>query len=169
MSDVRTANLLGALVLALDDDISAATAQATDHGAAFPAALVCIHWQPGCTIEELRQKLRLSHSGTVRLLDRLEADGAIERQSGRDGRSVALGLSAQGRRRVRAILEARHGVLSEALAPLSPAERRELGPLLEKVLAGITRDVTHADQVCRLCDEASCPAERCPVECAVTR
>ena len=169
MSDVRTANLLGALVLALDDDISAATAAATDHGAASPAALVCIHWQPGSTIEELRQKLRLTHSGTVRLLDRLEADGAIERQPGRDGRSVALTLSTQGRRRVRAILEARRAVLAGALAPLTPAERRELGSLLEKVLAGLTRDAEHADQVCRLCDEAICPAQRCPVECAVTR
>jgi DNA-binding MarR family transcriptional regulator len=105
----------------------------------------------------------------VRLLDRLEEDGAIERQQGRDGRSVALTLSAQGRRRVRAILDARRVVLAEALAPLSQTERRELGSLLEKVLAGITRDAEHADQVCRLCDEASCPAERCPVECAVTR
>jgi MarR family transcriptional regulator, negative regulator of the multidrug operon emrRAB len=169
MSDARTANLLGALVLALDDDISAATAAATDHGAAFPAALVCIHWQPGSTIEELRQKLRLSHSGTVRLLDRLEEDGAIERRQGRDGRSVALTLSAQGRRRVREILEARRTVLAGAVAPLSQGERRELGSLLEKVLAGLTRDAGHADQVCRLCDEAVCPAERCPVECAVTR
>ena len=169
MSDVRTANLLGALVLALDDDISAATAAATDHGAASPAALVCIHWQPGLTIEELRQKLGLTHSGTVRLLDRLEADGAIERRQGRDGRSVALTLSVQGRRRVRAVLEARHSVLAAALSPLSQAERRELGTVLEKVLAGITRDAEHADQVCRLCDEATCPIERCPVECAVTR
>jgi len=169
MSDSRTANLLGALVLALDDDISAASAAATDHGAASPAALVCIHWQPGSTIEQLRQKLKLSHSGTVRLLDRLEEDGSIERQQGRDGRSIALTLSAQGRRRVRAILDARRAVLAGALGPLSQGERRELGSLLEKVLAGVTRDAEHADQVCRLCDEAICPAERCPVECAVTR
>src|SRR5438477_693971 len=146
MSDSRTANLLGALVLALDDDISAATAAATDHGAASPAALVCIHWQPGSTIEALRQKLKLSHSGTVRLLDRLEADGALERRPGRDGRSVALTLSVQGRRRVREILEARRALLTEALTPLSPSERRTLGSLLEKVLSAITRDADHADQ-----------------------
>jgi DNA-binding MarR family transcriptional regulator len=169
MSDARTANLLGALVLALDDEVSAATAAATDHGAAFPAALVCIYWQPGSTIEELRQKLKLSHSGTVRLLDRLEEDGAIERGQGRDGRSVALTLSPQGRRQVRAILEARQEVLTAALTPLSTTERRTLGSLIEKVLAGVTRDAGHADQMCRLCDEGSCPAERCPVECAVTR
>ena len=156
-------------MVALDDDISAATAAATEHGAASPAALVCIHWQPGSTIEALRQKLKLSHSGTVRLLDRLEEDGAIVREPGKDGRSVALTLSAQGRRRVRAILEARSAVLSEALAPLSQAERRELGSLIEKVLGRITRDAEHADQVCRLCDEAVCPMERCPVECAVSR
>lgn len=169
MSDVRTANLLGALVLALNDEVGAVTAAATDHGAAFPAALVCIHWQPGSSIEELRQKLGLSHSGTVRLLDRLEEEGAIERRQGRDGRSVALTLSAQGRRQARAILEVRRGVLAAALGRLSAAERRELGALVEKMLAGVTRDAGHADQICRLCDEEACPAERCPVECAVTR
>jgi MarR family transcriptional repressor of emrRAB len=169
MSDARTANLLGALVLALDDEVSAATAAATDHGAAFPAALVCIHWQPGSSIEELRQKLGLSHSGTVRLLDRLQEDGAIERGQGRDGRSVALTLSAKGRRQARAILEARQGVLAAALGRLSPAERREMGSLIEKVLAGMTRDAGHADRICRLCDEAGCSPEQCPVEWAVTR
>lgn len=166
MTDARTTNLLGALVLALGDDVSTATSAATDHGAAFPAALVSIHWQPGSTIEELRRKLGLSHSGAVRLLDRLEEDGAIERRAGRDGRSVALTLTTQGKRQTRAILAARRAVLASAVRRLSPAERRSLEGLMEKMLAGVTRGRDHADRICRLCDEDVCAIDRCPVECA---
>jgi DNA-binding MarR family transcriptional regulator len=166
MTDARTANLLGALVVALDDDITAAISAATDHGAAFPAALVSIHWQPGSTIEALRRKLGLSHSGTVRLLDRLEADGSIERRAGKDGRSVSLALSDKGRRQVRSILASRRRVLAKTLERLSPGERRTLAGLLETMLGEVTRDRTHADRICRLCDEGACSLADCPVEAA---
>src|SRR2546427_8823017 len=72
MPDPRSANLLGAAVTALNDELEAATASGAEHGAAFPAALVSVHWAPGLSIEQLRRILGLSHSGTVRLLDRLE-------------------------------------------------------------------------------------------------
>jgi hypothetical protein len=81
MSDARTTNLLGAAVTALNDELEAATTSAAEHGAAFPAALVSVHWTPGLSIEQLRRVLGISHSGTVRLLDRLEREGAVERPS----------------------------------------------------------------------------------------
>jgi DNA-binding MarR family transcriptional regulator len=115
MSDARTTNLLGAAVTALNDELEAATASAAEHGAAFPAALVSVHWAPGLSIERLRRILGLSHSGTVRLLDRLEREGAVERKAGRDGRSVAVHLTAQGRRHVRTILDRRRSVMGSAL------------------------------------------------------
>jgi hypothetical protein len=110
MSDARTTNLLGAAVTALNDELEAATASAAEHGAAFPAALVSVHWAPGLSIEQLRRILGLSHSGTVRLLDRLEREGAVERKAGRDAHSVAVHLTAQGRRHVRTILDRRRPV-----------------------------------------------------------
>ena len=167
MADARTANLLGAAVTAFNDELEAATASAAEHGAAFPAALVSVHWAPGLSIEQLRRILGLSHSGTVRLLDRLEREGAVERKAGRDGRSVAVHLTAQGRRHVRIILERRRSVMGSALALLGPAEQDQLRHLVEKLLAGMTRGREHADHVCRLCDEAACPIAACPVECAV--
>ena len=167
MPERRTANLLGALVTALQDELSTATERAAAHGAAFPAALVSIHWGPGLSIEALRRILGLTHSGTVRLLDRLEADGAVARNTGRDGRTVALTLTAAGRSQVRAILGSREQVLSDALALLTRGEQGQLRQLLEKLLGGLTRDRDHSDHICRLCDEESCPDERCPVGCAV--
>jgi DNA-binding MarR family transcriptional regulator len=167
MADRRTTNLLGALVTALHDEFAAATEAAATHGAAFPAALVSIHWQPGLSIEALRRILGLTHSGTVRLLDRLEGDGAIERRTGRDGRTVALALTPAGRAQARQVLAGRQQVLNKALALLSRAEQGQLLQLIEKLLGGLTRDRSHSEHICRLCDEPSCPQERCPVGCAV--
>jgi MarR family transcriptional regulator, negative regulator of the multidrug operon emrRAB len=167
MSAARTANLLGAAVTALNDELESATASAAAHGAAFPAALVSVHWEPGLSIEQLRRIVGLSHSGTVRLLDRLEREGAVERKAGRDGRSVAVHLTAQGRRQVRTILDRRRSVMGGALDLLAPAEQDQLRRLVEKMLAGMTRDREHSDHICRLCDLAACPGAACPVECAV--
>lgn len=166
MTDARTANLLGALVLALGDEIENATAPVVDHGAAFPAALVSIHSNPRLSISDLCLILGLSHSGTVRLLDCLERDGSVERKAGRDARSVALRLTTMGRRQVREILAARREVLDQALKVLSGTEQAQFERLASKLLAGLTRDVGHANHICRLCDEASCPDATCPVECA---
>ena len=167
MASPRTANLLGALVTALHDDLEDASSAALEHGSAFPAALVSVHWAPGLSIERLRLILGMSHSGAVRLLDRLEREGSVERKAGKDGRSVALHLTAQGRRQVKAVLDRRRQLLSGALELLSQAEQGRLEELLEKLLGGITRDPVHSGHICRLCDEAACPDASCPVGCAV--
>jgi DNA-binding MarR family transcriptional regulator len=166
MSDPRTTNLLGALVTALHDELDAVTSDAAAHGSAFPAAMVSILGEPGMSIETLRRILGVSHSGTVRLLDRLEAEGLVERKAGPDGRTVALHLTANGRRQARAVQEARRGVLDEALRLLTGQEQGQLLRLTEKLLGGLTRDRDHSDHICRLCDLAVCPGSTCPVECA---
>jgi DNA-binding MarR family transcriptional regulator len=166
MTSARTANLLGALVTALHDELEAASSAAIEHGAAFPAALVSVHWAPGLSIEQLRRILGLSHSGTVRLLDRLERDGALQRRAGKDARSVSLQLTALGKRQARAVLERRQATLGRAVGLLSDSEQAALLGLLEKLLRGVTRDVEHSDHICRLCDETACPVATCPVDCA---
>jgi DNA-binding MarR family transcriptional regulator len=163
MSDRRTGNLLGALALALTDAMTAVTARGAGHGAAAPSALVCIHNYPDLSIERLRVILQLSHSGTVRLIDRLVADGLVERAPGTDQRSVALRLTAAGAAAVEAVLAERRGVLEHALDGLSAAERRALSPLLEKLLARTSAGRRCADHICRLCDDAACPLPQCPV------
>jgi MarR family transcriptional regulator, negative regulator of the multidrug operon emrRAB len=167
MSDPRSANLLGALVTALHDELEAATSEAAAHGSAFPAALVSILGEPGMSIETLRRILGVSHSGTVRLLDQLEAERLVERKAGPDGRTVALHLTAAGRRQAKAVQGARLAVLDNALGLLTAQERSQLLRLNEKLLGGLTRDRDHSDHICRLCDLAACPGSSCPVECAV--
>jgi DNA-binding MarR family transcriptional regulator len=167
MTAARAANLLGALVVALHDELESATTEAAAHGAAYPAALATMLGEPGLTIEQLRQILGLSHSGTVRLLDALEAEASVERRSGRDARSVALQLTSQGKRRARAVLDARNRALEPALGALTAAERAQLVRLTEKLLGSLTRDRRHSDHICRMCDLSVCPDPTCPVACAV--
>ena len=64
------------------------------------------------------------------------------------------------------MLASREQALSDAVDVLTPGERKTLTAALEKVLARITSDRAHADQICRLCDLAACPERACPVELA---
>src|SRR5205085_805848 len=86
----RTANLLGALSLAIADR----TGPAND-AAALSALL---HFLESPSIDLLRRVLGLTSSGTVRLVDRLEGDGLVRRRGGGDGRVTVIELTAAGRR-----------------------------------------------------------------------
>jgi MarR family transcriptional regulator, negative regulator of the multidrug operon emrRAB len=60
------------------------------------AAIIVLGYAPGLSVEILRKVLGLSHPRTVRLIDRLEADGLAERREAIDGRAVALHLTPKG-------------------------------------------------------------------------
>src|SRR6187200_2487250 len=92
----RSANLLGALSLAVADAMRRATEDAAGHASAGPAALD--QFLDGRSMEDLRRAMGLTGSGAVRLVDRLEADGYVRRRAGPDGRTLALVLTARGRR-----------------------------------------------------------------------
>jgi DNA-binding MarR family transcriptional regulator len=157
----RTANLLGALALAVTDRMEAVARDNLGHSGETPAALVIIGYEPGLSNDRLRRVLRLSHPGTVRLVDRLVADGLVERRPGRDGRAVALHLTAAGRSRRGALLRGRLAAVGEALAVLDEAEQETFWHLLHKVLAAMPRDEVEPYTICRLCDARVC--ESCPL------
>ncbi len=163
MDEERSLNLLGALALSIVDALNAVVTANTG-GGETPAALVTLGAEPGLSINELRQILNLSHPGTVRLIDRLETQGLVERRSGTDGRTLALFLTEAGFERRQAILAERRQQLQVAVQSLSAAERKQLTKLLEKMLAAMTTDELRAYAICRLCEEEVCPGDRCPVE-----
>lgn len=169
MSIERTANLLGALALVLTDRMTEEIEIRAEHGAAAPAALVSVGVDPGLSVGALAQTIGLTHSATVRLVDRLAGDGLLERRDGLDGRSVRLHLTRRGSVRRRTILNGRHQILSETLAALPTSDQSALTVLVETLLGAITRDRQQADHICRLCDEDTCPEAICPVECAARR
>ena len=156
----RTANLLGAVALTLADELQSAAAAVAGHGASGPAALVLLgDLAGGATIEELRRALGLTHSGTVRLVDRLVAGDLVERRVGGDARSLSLHLTPAGRRTARRVLAARETVLERALIALESRQRAEFERSLDAVLHELRGS---RRRICRLCDSGACG--RCPVQ-----
>jgi DNA-binding MarR family transcriptional regulator len=169
VDDVQAENLLGALCLAVDDRMQESVASAADQAASAAVALSALHhFLDTPSIELLRQVLGLTHSGTVRLVDRLDAAGYARRGPAADGRATTVSLTAAGRRAAARVTDRRQAVLRDALAVLSPSERRTFGQLAGRVLAGMVRPAGATRWMCRLCDTGACGREegRCPVATA---
>ena len=162
----RAANVFGALALVVADQVADATAAAAGRADSAPAALAALlHFLDRPSVDQLRQVLGLTSSGTVRLLDRLAQAGYIERAEGADRRSTAVVLSETGRSAAVEVCRARAGVLDRATAVLSQAERAQLDALIGKMLVGMMRPPGAVRWICRLCDTGICrgsPAG-CPV------
>jgi DNA-binding MarR family transcriptional regulator len=163
----RGGNVLGALSLVLADRTTRAVA--ADQSQTAAAALCALaQFLDGCTVDRLRRVLGMTSSGTVRLIDRLEAAGQVRRGPGGDARSTSLTLTAAGRRAARRVGAARAVVLEDALAVLSPAERETLERLAGQVLDGIVREKLSEPEptpwICRLCDLGACGRDEgaCP-------
>ncbi len=159
----RLENLLAALVTTLSDQLDDATTDAAGHGSVAPGALTSLLRRPGQSIAVLRARLRLSHSATVRLVDRLVDDGLVVRRPGDDAREVALVLTAKGRRRALRVLQARRATMSRAFAGLAAPERRELEVLADRLLRTQSAQTDDPRPICRLCEVPACPLRRCPV------
>jgi len=171
MNEERTLNLLGAMALSVVDSFSAAVEANAGHGGETPAALVTLGVEPGLSINQLRQILALSHPGTVRLIDRLEAQNLVERRAGADGKEVPGGGGTwratwphRRREKRKTILTERRNQLQIAVSALTSDERTLLTKLLEKMLTAMTTSELQAFTICRLCEEEVCPGDRCPVE-----
>ena len=111
-------HLLGALALTLSDRASAAVHAGAGVSGSDAAALVTLrNYAEGEPLDLLRRALALSHPAVVRLADRLQARGLVDRHRGaRDGRAVALRLTPAGRRAADAALAARADAIAAALA-----------------------------------------------------
>ena len=107
---------------------------------AMPAALASLReWAGGRTVETLAGGLRLSHSRTVRVIDRLEADGLATRErdpARRPQRARPADAGGRAGRRGGCSPPARRPS-GEALAVLDPPDLRALAELAERVLGGI--------------------------------
>jgi DNA-binding MarR family transcriptional regulator len=143
------------------DRIEQGAREVIGRGGETPAALVVIGYGQGMTNEKLRRILGLSHSGTVRLVDRLVSDQLVERRSGADGREVALYLTTKGTAIRKDLLASRISAVASLLDVLSPAETKRLGTLVHELLA--RQDTTEMDRftICRMCDDRVCP--NCPL------
>lgn len=169
MTNQRLENMLGALATSLADLVRMRADSAAGHSGAAASALTYLAQEPGTGINQLMDPLGLTQSATVRLVDRLAADGLVRRQAGGNGRSVAVYLTGQGEKVTSGILAARRQVIAASLAGLADDEMARLAGLVEKMLSAITKGRADSERMCRMCDLAACPVASCPVTIACER
>lgn len=157
----RTTNLLGALATAITDRLQTDMKNTLDRSGESAAAIVVLGYAPGLSVEILRQVLDRSHPGTVRLIDRLEADGLVERHKAADGRAVALHLTKRGTKLRKQLMDHRLDTLEQALSGISADERQLFGDLLAKVLTNLPDTEMAKHRICRLCSVQTCT--NCPI------
>ncbi|MBF6149418.1 MarR family winged helix-turn-helix transcriptional regulator [Nocardia nova] len=177
----HAANVLGALSLVVADGMNTAVEAVAALGPSAAAALAAMHqFLDGGSVTQLSSVLGLSHSGTVRLVDRLVAEGLVERGGAQDGRAVSVGLTRHGRDMAARILRTREKSLMSALSALSADEIDNLAATVDTMLTTMT--LARAEQraargndrsqpwLCRLCDFDACGRSEgnCPVNNAVT-
>jgi DNA-binding MarR family transcriptional regulator len=156
------ANVIGAFVTACADEMRTALDRDARAGGEA-AAIAALQTWPDESVEFLARVLGLTHSGTVRLVDRLVDAGLARRRAGRDRRSVAVSLTANGRAAARRVREARTAMLMAIVDALTPAERDVMERALERLLRQKPRSRPEARHACRLCDHSVCRGEACPI------
>ena len=173
-NDARTTNLLAAAVLGLDDALREAVTEATGLDLAAATAMVAmLDFTPAGSVLMLSRVVGLTHSGTVRLVDRLVALGYADRGDGPDARSRTVRLTRSGRVLARKARRAREAVLQEVLLDLKPQQRQAISDFSATLVGGIARrrraeraegSVPPGGALCRLCDFTACGRRdgRCP-------
>lgn len=156
-------NPLSALALMIGDTGNAALRAATELAPREVAALVLVRNRSGCSVNWLHDRLGLTQSGAVRLLDRLQQDGLITRSRTAGRREVSLAITPSGEALVERGVSARSQAIESLLDDLPAADRDQLMSLIERVLSlrAVPRD--EGDVACRLCDWSVCVPD-CPME-----
>lgn len=145
-------NKFAALSLAVTD---ATLAGDTDLAPTAVAALITAANNPPVSIGEMAAIVGLTHSATVRLIDRLETDGLLRRRR-RVGREVLVEITPAGRRRADGLQDHRLAESSRFLAVLSDGERELLGLLVDRMLYSQATQGHDRRRLCRMCARVQC-------------
>jgi len=173
-ADARLANLLGAAAIGIADRLQDSARDTAGLDGSDPTALIALlDFSPHGTIEALSQICGLTHSGAVRLVNRLVAAGYVTRDPGSNARSVAITLTGTGRTVALELRAARHQAIADTMAGLSRRQRAELAGACEVLIGALRADrlarraagaPPAGGALCRLCDFEACqrPQGNCP-------
>ncbi len=150
--DMYLPNKFAALSLAVTD---AALSGGEDLASTAVAALITAANNPPASIGELALIVGLTHSATVRLVDRLETEGLMHRQR-RVGREVLVEITQAGRRRADALQERRLAESRSFLEKLSADECDFLDRLVDRMLHDHAARSHDRRRLCRMCARAYC-------------
>jgi DNA-binding MarR family transcriptional regulator len=163
MTRLRTANLLAAFAGEITERVEATLKRHPNQTDSAFAALNIMGFWEGITNAQLARALKLSHSATVRLVDKLEAQGFVQTREGADKRATHLHLTPAGRKAVQPALVARCVAVEGYLGVLTAAEERRFVHLLEKLIRPLAKDAYGVSHFCRLCEFVACPGDQCPM------
>lgn len=166
-ASAHTANILGALSVLIQDRVESTWQSALDLSPMAAAALVQIDNEPGSSIEAVAGRIGLTHSATVRVIDRLAERGLVEKDRARkDARAQSLKLSRDGKRTLQQLHAARNDVTDDLLAGLDGAQRAALERAVGAILHRCVAPGRDADVTCRVCDDRRCSPDICPIRVA---
>lgn len=96
--------------------------------------LTRLHRRPGASQTELAEMLEVDRASAGRLIDRMEKAGWVERRpDGTDRRINRLHLTPEARKAHARMWKVAEATLDDALATLSPRERRQFTELTARV------------------------------------
>ena len=114
------------------------------------------------SVGQIRQILRLSHAGAVRVVERLGDQGLVAKsQSPSDRRVVHVTLTSRGRGERTMLLGLRSAAVADLLGKVPAEDRVALERAVDSILSTLPSDPHGGLATCRLCDRARC--NDCPV------
>lgn len=106
------------------------------------------------SIGEIAEGLGTSHPASVKLVDRLEKKGFVERNpSASDRRVSVVELTELGRELVEKTIAQRTEILAKAMERMDEPELEGLMRGLESLLSGVLGDRTTVDSICLKCGD----------------
>lgn len=172
--DERLINMVGAAALGLTDATVGDVALANGLDGTAAAALVgLLDLARSSSVQRLSQFIGVSHSGAVRLVNRLADAGFVERAPGADARTLAVKLTRRGQTVARRIRGERRAAIAAALSGLAERDRDQLSAICDVLIANLTSARLAARSeggypsggaLCRMCDPTACgrPDGMCP-------
>jgi DNA-binding MarR family transcriptional regulator len=135
--------------------------------------IALLDFSPAGTVQALSQICGLTHSGGVRLVNRLGVAGYVERGPGRNARSVTVTLTPSGREIALELRAARHAAIAATMTDLTMSQREDLTTACEALISALTTyrlarrtdgDSPAGGALCRLCDFGACERadDNCP-------
>lgn len=153
-------NTLSALVLLIHDLLESGLKDELELGSSAVAGVIAVGNNPDIQVGQLARRLGLSHSGTVRLVQRLEEEGLLVKWRGGDARTVTLHLTEAGEAAKERLFETLEEIVATILEPLEDREPQEFLTLARKVLSRFEAPAEVFEAACRFCDAHHCT--RCP-------
>ena len=106
------------------------------HGAQFGTLEMIYHLGP-MNQKDIGQKLLMSKSNMVTIIDKLEKKGLVQRQrSTEDRRCIFVHLTNLGRNRIETLLPIHVAAITKEMNYITPEEQKELGRICRKLGLG---------------------------------